>query len=668
MNKQSMQQVVSLALVHHANQYLITNDYDDRQGICQIVEGYTHLLQLHEKYDIPLNLHLSGTLMETLAWHCPWFFALVRAMREQGLLSLIGGTYAENVMTLFEPSFNLQQLNEHIWLYRQHMHCKPTDIKVCWVPERVWNGVHLADVVTSDLLANGGYRYVLLDDRLLYPTYGIYRGSLRALFDSIGPYSAVASMSTCPSCKGYMPSYVKSCQVYRIAGTHHLVMIPISANLRYWIPPACNDHWQHLETTIRYLAHEQVDDVLLVYADDLEKAAGVGGWDACAPERYEVFLSWIASRSDLIPIHLSGWLECHPPREEHTIEEGSFFEVAQERRAGENYRGWAEDVAWLPYQRILKAAQDALQTAQHAGVNTYLMELARKHLMASTYETAWHDVIDGEAVPAAWAKAIASHARAIHVMIAAAHWFAQDNRPMLTEAVDIDNDGEEEVILRSATMYAVLSPHQGARLTYLFMLMPKGGVLVIGNPTDDWNLQQELNAYMQQPPNHPGALADKGYERDDYCVVAMGHTIGVKMMNVQAGSHLYGAHKSICLLPQSNSLAVCYCLPDSLKSLDTVICFSPDYYRLLREGPAHLHPIVKNTRRGFSDNETAVWIALPDDEEACWVHPIHARVGHGMNVQIRLCTSHVHLLIGCDEVNDETCQWLLQQGRSILDT
>ena len=74
---------VPLALVHHANQYLITDGYDNREGITEIVEGYAAALRLHGKYGIPASLHLSGTLIETLAWHYPWFLELVRDLRRR---------------------------------------------------------------------------------------------------------------------------------------------------------------------------------------------------------------------------------------------------------------------------------------------------------------------------------------------------------------------------------------------------------------------------------------------------------------------------------------------------------------------------------------------------------------------------------------------------------
>src|SRR5688500_20240353 len=96
-------------------------------------------------------------------------------------------------MPLFESSFNSRQLDEFLWLYRRHLGRPPEEVEVCWVPERVWDTAKLASILTSSELANGGYRYVLLDDRLLYPNNGTYAGSPLERFDSIGPFDSSAS-------------------------------------------------------------------------------------------------------------------------------------------------------------------------------------------------------------------------------------------------------------------------------------------------------------------------------------------------------------------------------------------------------------------------------------------------------------------------------------------
>jgi hypothetical protein len=74
-----VRRTVSIALVHHANQYIITNGYQNREGLDELVgtfgsnNGYLKILELHKTYRIPMNLHLSSTLIEALLWQRPDF-------------------------------------------------------------------------------------------------------------------------------------------------------------------------------------------------------------------------------------------------------------------------------------------------------------------------------------------------------------------------------------------------------------------------------------------------------------------------------------------------------------------------------------------------------------------------------------------------------------------
>src|SRR5213596_1185764 len=66
---------LSFAFVHHANQFLITDGYANKSGIFEVAgrqgskTGLFNLLEIHRKYRVPLNIHISGTLLESLAWH-----------------------------------------------------------------------------------------------------------------------------------------------------------------------------------------------------------------------------------------------------------------------------------------------------------------------------------------------------------------------------------------------------------------------------------------------------------------------------------------------------------------------------------------------------------------------------------------------------------------------
>src|SRR5262245_54948355 len=119
--------LVPLALVHHANQYLITNGYETRSGLDETVGGvgaaigYLKILELHRTYAVPLNLHLSGTLLEALAWYRPDVLAVVRDMVATGDIELIGSSYGQNIMRFFRPEHNLRQLDEQLALYRRHL-------------------------------------------------------------------------------------------------------------------------------------------------------------------------------------------------------------------------------------------------------------------------------------------------------------------------------------------------------------------------------------------------------------------------------------------------------------------------------------------------------------------------------------------------------------------
>ncbi len=180
-------EVGALAIVHHANQYMVTDGYDNRVGISGIVgtsssqTGLLRVLKLHERYRVPFSLHISGTLLESLAWHNPDFLSEVNRLAGLGLLELIGGSYGQNMMRFFSPEHNLRQINEELLLYQRYLDWDPKRITTFWPTERLWETEAMAPVLTSGQLMNGGYRHVVIDDRLLYSTTG--SPSPRQLYD-----------------------------------------------------------------------------------------------------------------------------------------------------------------------------------------------------------------------------------------------------------------------------------------------------------------------------------------------------------------------------------------------------------------------------------------------------------------------------------------------------
>jgi starch synthase len=622
----------SFVIVHHANQYLITDGYDNRDGITSIVRGYEAVLRLHHGYGIPANLHLSGTLLEALAWHRPEFLDFVKELVAERLIALVGGTYSENVMPLFSDEHNRAQLDELFGLYDDLLDCPPRRLKALWIPERVWAPA-LGTLVTDPSLRNGGYRYVLLDDRLRFPLANGDGTDPRAMFDSTGPYHNVHDR---PPRTGF--------HIDRpwVMAEQDLVLLPISAPLRYWIPPRRKGHWEELEDLFE---HHPSQERVLVYADDLEKTAGVGGWQNDLAS-YDAFLKWLSQAPGISFPLLDEWrpgggISALP------VGHGTFYELANAWGAGEDYGRWASSSAWKPYRCMFERVADAVERTASSKADRGLVDLARKHLLASAHETAWHDATDtGERAPAPWSRAVASHSRACLPMCEAARSLPAV-RKHSAEIYDIDEDGVAEVVLRGPRFFVVLSPRWGGRIIYLFHEGATAGAMSIGNPSDHWNFQETLNRYMDRPGNHPGALADAGHEHDPYdvsLVVTSESHITVELVNVSS-SALSGALKTFSL-DGSDGLNVCYRLPDGVAELDITSCLSPDYLTLLRRGGRHVRPLLEVDRRGVCNRGTSVWITSAPQESTTWTERASSHPGHGINVAVKARCSHFHLGIG----------------------
>ena len=167
---------VSFALVHHANQFLITDGYDTREGISEIVgsetkrTGMLGLLAVHASEGVPLNLHISGTFLEAMSWHHPSAISVLREAIHQGLVAPIGSCYGQNIMRFFSANYNLRQLTEELRLFELLLDVDPSQVKIFWPPERVWDTKTMAPVLRDRTLLNEGYRYVIVDDRTLLST------------------------------------------------------------------------------------------------------------------------------------------------------------------------------------------------------------------------------------------------------------------------------------------------------------------------------------------------------------------------------------------------------------------------------------------------------------------------------------------------------------------
>lgn len=625
----------SLALVHHANQYLITDGYDNREGIKSVVgvpgtrSGLRHVLGLHAQYSIPLNLHLSGTLIEAIAWHEPEFLQYVKDLLQTGLIELVGSCYGQNIMRFFGPDYNRRQLNEELLLYRMHLGIDPETVKVFWPPERVWETRRMASVLRDARLLNDGYRYVILDDRLLLsPTDPL---NPRSAYDFSGAWNT------------------ELFKMHEIEDGLGLVAFPIGTRLRRSIPPRADEDWRKVQSELEgLLVHAQEageNGCLAIYADDMEKVAGIGEWGPEGPERYEAFLKWLVEKKWVDAVLLTRWASSNQVSTRRRIERGTFQELAVDFDAGEGYERWFLASDWAPYRGHFNWAEAKVRQSRTAGADPPLLELAEKQLLVSNWETAWHTPAsgphgdpdqNGHASP--WARALTSHSRLAAVTAEAAHAMVEADPHVQATLLDIDNDGESELILRNDQVFAVLSPTWGGRITALYSIGGPRGAMVIGNPCDDWNWMEELNKYMEVPRNHPGALADVGFEHDTYEVEmlpdAAGQSTRVRLTNTARESLLHGCVKEIELAQHSSTLRVRYRLPETIQKLSVEFGLSPDYLQLLRSGSRLLETVEESPQRhGCASGMFSVLVSL-NGGETRFEAPSQPLFGHGCMLRV----------------------------------
>ncbi|HUJ09094.1 MAG TPA: hypothetical protein VL171_03645 [Verrucomicrobiae bacterium] len=145
------------AAIAHANQSLGTRTqtqghiYTKRPDL-DLYPGFVRTIDTHEMLHVPLNMHLSGTLISSLEWarqdpsdatyapgerDGPTFLARLKDFINNGTGSLIGGVYAENIMPYFEGSANQASIRAFNDLALSVFGVTTNDMKVMHVPERV---------------------------------------------------------------------------------------------------------------------------------------------------------------------------------------------------------------------------------------------------------------------------------------------------------------------------------------------------------------------------------------------------------------------------------------------------------------------------------------------------------------------------------------------------
>jgi len=433
-------------------------------------------------------------------------------------------------------------------------------------------------------------------------------------------------------------------QTHEIENGLGLVALPISIRLRHSIPPRQHQDWERVQAELAALLIQTAStgdtSYLALYADDIEKVTGV--WNDDGPGYYENFIRWLSKSEWIQPVRLPDWTAANAPAGVRHIDVGTFAELAREFDAGEGYEKWFHSEAWVPYREHFEMTQRRVTEAKSKAADPALIELAEKQLLVSNWETAWHTPATGahgdpanSGAPSPWARSLTSHCRHALVTAEAASWFAGGGRGAHAEIRDADADGEPDVVVKSESLFALISPRWGGRFVSLFHFADARGVMVIGNPCDDWNFLEDLNKFMDIPRNHPGAFADVGFENDEYRyhILQQGNRALIELTNVEKASPALGLKKTYVVDTSRPVLTVSYRLPPTLKQISVECALSPDYLSLLRYGSEIMKP-VNGHGRGFAAPHVAV--ALEPGLDADWEQPAQEWIGHARTLRLRI--------------------------------
>lgn len=144
---------IHVPLLFHLNQHL------SEQSLVASRASYKGLLRVLRAHPtIPVNIHISGTLVNALQWLDPEPLQLIWEGLRAGQFELLGSTYAQNLTYSSDDWDNAQQIELHLKVLHEVFGVTPVTF---WNPERTWRQSLLP------IIASNGYRFTLVEDHIL---------------------------------------------------------------------------------------------------------------------------------------------------------------------------------------------------------------------------------------------------------------------------------------------------------------------------------------------------------------------------------------------------------------------------------------------------------------------------------------------------------------------
>ena len=382
--------------------------------------AYLPFIEVLERHpNIKISLHYSGSLIDWLKLTHPEFFKRIKNLVKRHQVEILAGGYYEPILSLIPHSDAQAQIT---MLKKSIKKLFSWQAEGCWLSERIW------EPKLPFILNRAGIRWTIVDD---------------SHFKSAGldPENLF----------GYYISEEEA---------RPLAIFPASERLRYFMP------FKLPQDTIDYLKDlYQTQKVKCVcFADDGEK---FGLWPGTNKWVYEqkwlenFFTALEESASWLSIKSFSQYLNEYPPAGRIYLNCASYREMMDWSDGYfRNFLLKYEEANWM-HKRMLYVSQQLSKISSQRRKNLRQTN-ARQHLyMAQTNDAYWHGVFGGLYLNHL-RSCVYSHLIEAEKLIRNSG--VGENR---LDMLDLDCDGQTEIILSSSHLSCLFSPHRGGALLEL---------------------------------------------------------------------------------------------------------------------------------------------------------------------------------------------------------
>jgi hypothetical protein len=502
----------NVAFVHHGNQGLAYSDVFFGRSGAELESGYDEILEEHQSRSLPGNFHLGTLLQSAAEWDARNgapvdFNAWLSAGVTEGWAQMMTSAYGQPIQPFLQSSMNDWAVQRHVAMTSFRYNYVP---HTAWVPERVW--------LTTGSYPNGSVIDYSGDHWQTHGVWGVI-------------------LDDWPHLQGH-----DNHQIHFNSG-NNLRLIPRDGDFTGKMHAGDGTGALAILTGV---ANSGVGDFrIVVYADDWEMAAAVAGWESTFPFALGTY-RWMMDKCQTESAWLSTWkldaalTNANFNGDTFTPTYGTYGSIGGTDGYGGGNNGWYSDWAgYVPFAnggdgfggcggggncknhgQIWNDAHSALQSAPDNGIR----EAGWYVMMTNLHETGWHDYLGGPI--SGWQLQYSGHIKNTNIYAEAARWaggeFAGTTGAFLS---DVDNDGNEEMVLHNDRVMAVFESI-GGRCTHLFAKGSGYEYSVIGVDNAFWaGTQADFNDV-----NHIAGLSDVGpnYANDFYSMqvdAAAGDTV-----------------------------------------------------------------------------------------------------------------------------------------------